>query len=110
MAKKTSDKTIGRLSLYRFLLENLRQEGAKDVFSHQLAAAANCSAAQVRRDLMAICHGGPFDEPENVGLALKKMPGIVGFFGASSIERLPTERAIRSQVESFKGLALTGKQ
>ena len=55
---------------------------------------------------MVICHGGPFDEPENVGQALKRMPGIVGFFGASSIERLPTERAIRGQVESFKGLEL----
>jgi predicted TIM-barrel enzyme len=63
----------------------------------------------VRKDLMVICHGGPFDEPENVGKALKKMPGIVGFFGASSIERLPTERAIRGQVETFKGLALAGK-
>jgi predicted TIM-barrel enzyme len=34
------------------------------------------------------------------------MPGVVGFFGASSIERLPTERAIRQQVENFKGLSL----
>jgi predicted TIM-barrel enzyme len=61
---------------------------------------------KVRKDLMAICHGGPFDEPENVGEALVRMPGIVGFFGASSIERLPTERAIKGQVESFKGLKL----
>ncbi|MDT8307523.1 MAG: phosphoenolpyruvate hydrolase family protein [Anaerolineae bacterium] len=60
----------------------------------------------VRGDLMVICHGGPFDEPENVGQALQRMPGIVGFFGASSIERLPTERAIRGQVEQFKALAL----
>ncbi len=60
----------------------------------------------LRKDLMVICHGGPFDEPENVGTALKRMPGIAGFFGASSIERLPTERAIRGQVEAFKGLAL----
>ncbi len=58
----------------------------------------------VRRDLLVICHGGPFDEPENVGHALQRMPGIVGFFGASSIERLPTERAIRGQVEAFKAL------
>ena len=58
----------------------------------------------VRKDLMVICHGGPFDEPANVGTALKKMPGIVGFFGASSIERLPTERAIRGQVKAFKNL------
>jgi len=57
-----------------------------------------------RQDLMVICHGGPFDEPENVGSALKRMPGIIGFFGASSIERLPTERAIRGQVEAFKAL------
>lgn len=61
----------------------------------------------IRRDLMVICHGGPFDEPENVSTALQQMPGIVGFFGASSIERLPTERAIQGQVESFKNLKLT---
>ena len=64
----------------------------------------------VRKDLMVICHGGPFDEPENVSVALKKMPGIVGFYGASSIERLPTERAIRGQVEAFKGLTLAGSR
>ena len=57
-----------------------------------------------RNDVIVICHGGPFDEPENVGTALAKMPGIHGFFGASSIERLPTERAIRGQVEAFKSL------
>jgi predicted TIM-barrel enzyme len=61
---------------------------------------------KIRKDLMAICHGGPFDEPENVGRALKLMPGIAGFFGASSIERLPTERAIRGQVEAFKSMTL----
>ncbi len=60
----------------------------------------------VREDLLVIAHGGPFDEPENVGKALAMMPGINGFFGASSIERLPTERAIRGQVEAFKGLKL----
>lgn len=59
---------------------------------------------KVRKDIIVICHGGPLDEPENVGKALPKMPGIAGFFGASSIERLPTERAIRGQVESFKNL------
>ena len=53
-----------------------------------------------------ICHGGPFDEPENVSEALARMPGIDGFFGASSIERLPTERAITGQVKSFKSAPL----
>jgi predicted TIM-barrel enzyme len=59
---------------------------------------------KVRKDLMVICHGGPFDEPETVGKALARMPGIAGFFGATSIERLPTERAITAQVKGFKGL------
>jgi predicted TIM-barrel enzyme len=63
---------------------------------------------RVRKDLLAICHGGPFDEPENVGAALKRMPGIVGFFGASSAERLPTERAIKAQVAAFKALEVAG--
>ena len=58
----------------------------------------------IDRDLMVICHGGPFDEPENVGTALAKMPGIVGFYGASSAERLPTERAITEQIKAFKSL------
>ena len=58
----------------------------------------------VRKDILVICHGGPFDEPENVGKALARMPGIHGFFGASSIERLPTERGITGQVKAFKGL------
>jgi predicted TIM-barrel enzyme len=60
----------------------------------------------VRKDIIVICHGGPFDEPDSVGKALVRMPGIAGFFGASSIERLPTERAIRSQVQDFKSLKL----
>ena len=68
------------------------------------------AAWKIRPDLMVICHGGPFDEPQNVGTALAKMPGIVGFYGASSAERLPTERAIRGQVEAFKSLKLAPHQ
>jgi predicted TIM-barrel enzyme len=61
---------------------------------------------KVRKDILVICHGGPFDEPDSVGKALKKMPGIIGFFGASSIERLPTERGITGQVKDFKKMKL----
>jgi len=61
---------------------------------------------KVRKDIIVICHGGPFDEPDSVGKALGRMPGIAGFFGASSIERLPTERGIRGQVEAFKKIKL----
>ena len=61
---------------------------------------------KVRKNLLVICHGGPFDEPDSVAKALKQMPGIAGFFGASSIERLPTERGITGQVQDFKKLKL----
>jgi predicted TIM-barrel enzyme len=72
-----------------------------------LAIAA--AGRAVREDLLVICHGGPFDEPENVSEALARMPGIDGFFGASSIERLPTERAITGQVKSFKSAPLASR-
>ncbi len=62
----------------------------------------------VRGDIIVLCHGGPLDEPDQVGSALLRMPGVHGFFGASSIERLPTERAIQGQVEAFKALAVAG--
>ncbi|MBC7343996.1 MAG: phosphoenolpyruvate hydrolase family protein [Clostridia bacterium] len=64
------------------------------------------AARQVNPDIIVLCHGGPLDEPQNAGQALARMHGIAGFFGASSIERLPTERAIADQVKSFKGLKL----
>lgn len=59
------------------------------------------AARKVRKDVLVLCHGGPFDEPENVASALEKMPGINGFYGASSMERLPVERAITQQVRMF---------
>ncbi len=64
------------------------------------------AARSVRPELLVICHGGPFDEPENVAQAMRRMPGINGFYGASSMERLPVERAITGQVEQFKKMTL----
>ncbi len=54
----TSDKTIGRLGLYRRCLNRLQGEGRPFVYSHQIAAETGVSAAQVRRDLMAIGYSG----------------------------------------------------
>ena len=59
------------------------------------------AARKVRKDILVLCHGGPFDEPEAVGEALARMPGVHGFYGATSMERLPVERAIREQVRKF---------
>jgi len=64
------------------------------------------ASRKIRKDILVICHGGPFDEPENVAEAMARMPGINGFYGASSMERLPVERAIKEQVAKFKAMKL----
>ena len=66
------------------------------------------ASRSIRKDILVICHGGPFDEPENVQKAMEMMPGINGFYGATSMERLPVERAIKGQVEKFKAMKLSG--
>jgi predicted TIM-barrel enzyme len=59
------------------------------------------AAKGVRDDVLVICHGGPIAEPEDVAEVLRRTRNVVGFFGASSIERLPTEPAIVEQVKRF---------
>ncbi|MBN9119374.1 MAG: phosphoenolpyruvate hydrolase family protein [Planctomycetes bacterium] len=76
------------------------EESARRV--QELAAAAKA----VNPEILVLCHGGPISEPEDVKYVLANTKGIVGFFGASSIERLPTEIAITSCVKQFKGLGL----
>lgn len=58
----------------------------------------------VNPDILVICHGGPISEPSDVEYVLGKTKGVAGFFGASSVERLPTELAITEQVRKFKSL------
>ena len=60
------------------------------------------AAVAVRPDVLVICHGGPIAEPEDAELVLSRTRGVAGFFGASSIERLPTEAAITETVRRFK--------
>jgi predicted TIM-barrel enzyme len=64
------------------------------------------AARSVRDDVLVICHGGPIAEPADVAEVFRKTRHVVGFFGASSIERLPTEPAITEQVKRFAGLRL----
>ena len=60
------------------------------------------AAKSVREDVLVLCHGGPIAMPADAKFILENCTGIHGFYGASSMERLPTEVAIRNQVESFK--------
>lgn len=64
------------------------------------------AAKAIRPDVIVLCHGGPIAEPEDAAYIFANTKGIAGFFGASSIERLPTEPAIVGQVRAFKDLPL----
>ena len=59
---------------------------------------------EVNEDAMVICHGGPVAWPDDAEYVLNNTEGVVGFFGASSLERLPTEQAIENQAREFKGI------
>lgn len=69
--------------------------------SVELIQEMHDAAKRVRRDILVLCHGGPIAEPADAQYILDRTEGIVGFYGASSMERLPVESAIRDRVEEF---------
>jgi predicted TIM-barrel enzyme len=60
------------------------------------------AAVAINRDVIVLCHGGPIAEPEDAAYVLQRTTGVVGFFGASSMERLPTEAAMTENMRRFK--------
>ena len=66
--------------------------------------ALHDAARAVNPDILVLCHGGPISEPEDAAYILSHTRGVAGFFGASSIERLPTEMAITACVQQFKNI------
>lgn len=71
--------------------------------------AIHDAATAVRPDVIVLCHGGPIAHPEDAQHVLARTRGVAGFFGASSIERLPTEPAIEGQARAFKSLSLSAE-
>ena len=70
----------------------------------ELADALVDAAKTVNPDILCLCHGGPIANPADAQYILNNTEGIVGFYGASSIERFPTEVGIRKQTEDFKAV------
>ncbi|GIO03137.1 hypothetical protein J5TS2_38050 [Brevibacillus halotolerans] len=64
--------------------------------------AMHDAAKKINPDIIVLCHGGPIATPEDAAYVLKHTTGVVGFFGASSMERLPTETAITENMRQFK--------
>lgn len=63
------------------------------------------AAKRINREILVLCHGGPIAEPADAQYILDHTEGIVGFYGASSMERLPVEPAIEGRVREFTQLA-----
>jgi len=71
----------------------------------EIEAIADAARA-VRDDVIILCHGGPIAMPDDARYVLARAKTCHGFYGASSMERLPVETAIKAQVEAFKSLPL----
>lgn len=63
------------------------------------------AAKKVRKDVIVLCHGGPISSPDDARYILRNTTGIHGFYGASSMERLPTEIALTQQTRDFKSIS-----
>jgi predicted TIM-barrel enzyme len=70
--------------------------------------AMHNAAKEVNPDVLVLCHGGPIAEPEDAAYVLRRVQGVVGFFGASSMERLPAEIALTETVRRFKAIPIEG--
>jgi predicted TIM-barrel enzyme len=70
--------------------------------------AMHDAAKEVDPNILVLCHGGPIAEPEDAAYVLGRTQGVVGFFGASSMERLPTEVALTETVRRFKAIPIEG--
>lgn len=72
--------------------------------SVELVQQMHDAAKDANPDVLVLCHGGPIAEPDDAAYVLERTEGVVGFFGASSMERLPTEVAMTENMKRFKAI------
>jgi predicted TIM-barrel enzyme len=75
-----------------------------------LIQAMHDAAVAVNPDVLVLCHGGPIAEPDDAAYVLARTEGVVGFFGASSMERLPTEVAMTENMRRFKQIPVHSEE
>jgi predicted TIM-barrel enzyme len=100
MAKAGADILVAHMGLTTSGTIGAQTAKTQDQCVAEIQAIVD-AAQRVRDDLLFLCHGGPIAEPNDAEWVLKRCPQIHGFYGASSMERLPTERAIKEQTERF---------
>jgi predicted TIM-barrel enzyme len=103
MAKVGADVLIPHMGLTTKGTIGARTALTLEQAAQRVQALGN-AAKSINPDILVLCHGGPIAEPEDAAYILQHTRGIVGFFGASSIERLPTEVAITECVRRFKAI------
>ncbi len=74
-----------------------------------LIQAMHDAAKSINPEILVLCHGGPISEPDDAAYVIQRTEGIIGFFGASSMERLPTEVAMTENMRRFKAIPVAHK-
>lgn len=105
LAEAGADIVVAHMGLTTKGTIGARTARTLDDCVREVAAIAEAGKS-VRSDLLVLCHGGPIADPSDAQYILDRVPGVDGFYGASSMERLPTELAIARQVTEFVGLSL----
>jgi predicted TIM-barrel enzyme len=102
MAEAGADIVVAHMGLTTKGTIGARTSMGLDDAARRVQAIRDAAVA-VNPDVIVLCHGGPIGEPDDVRHVLAATTGVAGFFGASSVERLPTEVAIAETVRAFKG-------
>ncbi len=108
MTKAGADIIVAHMGVTTGGASGAKAAKSREQCADEIAAIAD-AARGVRNDVIVICHGGPIAMPDDARFILDRVKGCHGFYGASSMERLPVEVAIRKQVEDFKSLKTGGK-
>jgi predicted TIM-barrel enzyme len=107
LAQAGADIVVGHMGLTTKGAIGAKTAKTLDDCVRALSAIAE-AGKKSRGDLLVLCHGGPIASPEDAQFILDRAASVDGFYGASSMERLPTEPAIAQQVRNFMGLKLRG--
>jgi predicted TIM-barrel enzyme len=105
LARAGADIVVAHMGLTTKGSIGARTARTLDDCVRQVTAIAEAGKS-ARSDLLVLCHGGPIADPNDAQYILDRVPSVDGFYGASSMERLPTEIAIAQQVREFVGLKL----
>jgi predicted TIM-barrel enzyme len=105
MAKAGADIVVAHMGLTTSGSIGAKTTKTLDQCVAEVQAIAD-AAKGVRSDVLVLCHGGPIATPDDTRHVLERCPTIDGFYGASSMERLPTEIAITAEMRKFTGLRL----